>query len=65
MLVMRMVQRRCAIFKMTKKGELVWDKLGKWILLLVLLIVILLIIMDQKERIYEALDSLKVALRFG
>jgi hypothetical protein len=49
----------------SKKGELVWDKIGKWIMLLVLLIVIIVIIMDQKERIFDALESLKTALRFG
>jgi len=49
----------------SKRGELVWDEIGKWIMLLVLLIIIIFIIIDQKERIYDALDSLKTALRFG
>ena len=51
--------------KIDKKGEFVWNKLGNWILLLVLLIIIILIIGDQKERIYDALDSLRKILRFG
>jgi|APSaa5957512622_1039677.scaffolds.fasta_scaffold13815_2 uncharacterized membrane protein YbhN (UPF0104 family) len=50
---------------MEKKGEFVWSKLGNWLLLLILLIFILLIIGDQKDRIYDALDSLKTFLRFG
>ena len=49
----------------SRKGALVWDKLGRWILLLVLLILIIIIIFDQKERIFDALESLKDALRFG
>ena len=51
--------------KIDKKGEFVWNKLGNWILLLVLLIIIILIISDQKERIYDALNSLRKILRFG
>lgn len=49
----------------SKKGQIVWSKLGTWLLLLALLILILIIIFDQKDRIFDALDSLKTALRFG
>jgi len=50
---------------MKKKGELVWDKLGTWILLLILLVVVLIIIFENKEKIIDALDNLKTILRFG
>jgi hypothetical protein len=48
-----------------KRGEIVWDKLGKWILLLVLLIILLMLAYTQKENFINALESLKTALRFG
>ncbi len=48
-----------------KEGELVWDKLGTWILLLILLVVVLIIVFGNKEKIVDALDNLKTVLRFG
>lgn len=48
-----------------KKGEIVWDKLGIWILLLVLLILVLLILFQQKDKIAELIDTIKDVLRFG
>ncbi|MBS3172251.1 hypothetical protein J4438_01555 [Candidatus Woesearchaeota archaeon] len=48
-----------------KKGELAWDKLGKWILLLIFLILILIVVFKQKDQIMNAIKSLGIALRFG
>jgi hypothetical protein len=48
-----------------KKGELMWDKLGIWILLLIFLILILIIVFKQKDQIMNAIKSLGIALRFG
>ena len=48
-----------------KKGEIVWDKMGTWILLLVLLILVLLIIYAKKESLLDAVESIKTAFRFG
>lgn len=48
-----------------KKGEIVWDKLGKWILLLALLISVLVIIYFKKESLLDAVESIKTAFRFG
>jgi len=51
--------------KIDKKGEIVWDKMGVWILLIILLILILVIIGDQNDRISDILNQLKTVLRFG
>lgn len=48
-----------------KQGELMWDKLGMWILLLIFLIIILVIVFKQEDQIMNAIKSLGVALRFG
>jgi len=48
-----------------KKGEILWDKLGKWILLLVLLILVLAIIYFKKENLLDAVENIKTAFRFG
>jgi hypothetical protein len=48
-----------------KKGSLVWDKLGRWILIIILLVVVLLIIFAQNEKVSELIESMKQVLRFG
>ena len=48
-----------------KRGELTWDKLGIWILLLVFLVIILILVYGQKEQFMIAVESIKTALRFG
>lgn len=48
-----------------KKGELMWDKLGTWILLLLFLIIILIVIFTQKDQMMNLIKSLGIALRFG
>ncbi|MCD4759978.1 hypothetical protein K8R33_03750 [archaeon] len=48
-----------------KKGEIVWNKLGTWLIILILLIAVLLIIFKQKEQLVELLDTIKNVLRFG
>jgi len=48
-----------------KKGEITWDKLGKWILLLILLIILLVLAFTQKENFLNAVESMKTAFRFG
>ena len=50
---------------MNKKGEIVWDRLGKWILLLALLVILMLLVYTQKENLFKMLDSIKIAFRFG
>jgi hypothetical protein len=50
---------------MNKKAEIVWDKMGVWILLIILLIILLLIVGDQNDRISDILDKLRTVLRFG
>ncbi|MBT3416564.1 hypothetical protein HON86_01395 [Candidatus Woesearchaeota archaeon] len=51
--------------KIGKKAEIVWDKMGVWILLIILLILILLIIGDQNDRVSDILKQLKTVVRFG
>tara|TARA_Y100000310_G_C20641506_1_gene794200 strand:+ start:1639 stop:1806 length:168 start_codon:yes stop_codon:yes gene_type:complete len=48
-----------------KRGEITWDKLGKWILLLIFLVLILLLVFSQKDKFMEAVESIKIAFRFG
>ena len=48
-----------------KKGEIAWDKMGNWILLLIFLVLILALVYFQKERFSVAVDSIKTAFRFG
>ena len=48
-----------------KKGSLVWDKLGRWILIIILLVVVLLIIFAQNEKVSELIESMKQVLWFG
>lgn len=48
-----------------KKGSLMWDKLGRWILIIILLVVVLLIVFSQNEKISELIESMKSILRFG
>jgi len=48
-----------------KKGEIAWDKMGNWILLLIFLVLILALIYFQKERFITAVESIKTAFRFG
>ncbi len=48
-----------------KKGEITWDKLGKWILLLIFLVLMLLLVYSQKDKFMQAVESVRIALRFG
>lgn len=48
-----------------KRGSLMWDKLGKWILIIILLVVVLLIIFAQNEKVADLIESMKTILRFG
>ena len=48
-----------------KKGEITWDKLGTWILLLVFLVLILLLVYNQKDKFMLAVEGIKIAFRFG
>ena len=48
-----------------KKGELVWDNLGVWILAIILLIILLILAFENKENLFKLLDDLKNVLRFG
>jgi len=48
-----------------KKGEIVWDKLGGWILLLIFLVLALILVFAQKERFLESVESIKLLFRFG
>jgi len=48
-----------------KKGEITWDKLGIWILLLIFLVLILILTFTQKDKFMLAVESIKLAFRFG
>lgn len=50
---------------MKKRGELVWDKLGKWILALVLLLILLFIALNHKTELLGLLEDLETIFRFG
>ena len=53
------------MWSINKKAEIVWDKLGKWILLLVLLVLLLLLVYSQKENMAKIVESIKIVFRFG
>jgi hypothetical protein len=48
-----------------KKGEIVWDKMGVWILLIILLVILLVFVYIQKGNFGDILESLKTVFRFG
>ena len=48
-----------------KKGEITWDNLGKWMLLLIFLILTLLLVYEQKDKFMLAAESIKLVFRFG
>jgi len=48
-----------------KKGEITWDNLGKWMLLLIFLILMLLLVYEQKDKFMLAAESIKLVFRFG
>ncbi len=48
-----------------KKGQLGWENIYTWLLVLVFLVVMLLIVFGNKERMAEYLDKMKLFLRFG
>ncbi|MBT3690860.1 hypothetical protein HOG16_01290 [Candidatus Woesearchaeota archaeon] len=50
---------------MRKKGQLGWDNIYTWVLVLAFLVVILIMIFTNRERMVEILDSVKSFLRFG
>ena len=48
-----------------KKGQLVWNDITKWILAIIFLIVVALLIFSNKELLFDLLEKIKLALRFG
>ena len=50
---------------MNKKGQLIWEDIKSWILVLLFLVTIVIIIYLNKEKALELLDKLKLLLRFG
>ncbi len=48
-----------------KKGEIVWDKLGIWILALVFLILLILLVFKQQDNIGNLIKEIGDVLRFG
>lgn len=50
---------------MRKKGQLGWENIYTWVLVLAFLLVILIIVFGNKERMFEILDNVKTFLRFG
>jgi len=48
-----------------KKGQLGWESIHTWILVLVFLVVILLIVFMNKERMADFMNDLKIFFRFG
>ncbi|MFH1376518.1 MAG: hypothetical protein ABIH25_02685 [Candidatus Woesearchaeota archaeon] len=48
-----------------KRGEIIWNKLGLWILALILLIILLLIVFEHKGSLTNFLKSIGDIFRYG
>ena len=50
---------------MKKKGDLAWDNIGVWILMLLVMVAVLLIVFTNKEMMTDLFEKTKMFLRFG
>lgn len=48
-----------------KRGELVWDNIGKWALAIILLVIVALIIYANREKLIELIDKVRLFLKYG
>ena len=50
---------------MSKKGDIVWSKLGNMIIVLILLVILLLITFFLRDNIYDIWQKIADFMRFG
>ena len=50
---------------MNKKGDLVWDQIGKFILAIILMVILAFILWMHKDNIFEMFEDFKTIFRFG
>jgi hypothetical protein len=53
------------MWTMRKKGQLGWENIYTWILVLVFLAAILMFVFMNKERTMDYLDKIRLFFRFG
>tara|TARA_Y100000310_G_scaffold295212_1_gene326329 strand:+ start:103 stop:255 length:153 start_codon:yes stop_codon:yes gene_type:complete len=48
-----------------KKGQLIWEDITKWIVILVFMVAAIILIYLNKEKMFELFEKAKMVLRFG
>ena len=48
-----------------KKGQLVWENIAKWVLVILFIVIVLLIVFSNNEKLKEKIEKIKDFLIFG